>query len=161
LGRGRGIRTRLSVIDGRPLSNTTGAVLDPIFSLRRRVRLAPGASARVVFSTLVAPSREEALALAEKYRDPGTCERASTMAWTRAQVQLHHLGIERDEADLFQHLANRILYSEPTLRPSPEVLGRNAAGPAPLGRPGISGAPPIVPVRMDEPEEPGIVGHPH
>ena len=38
LGRGRGIRTPLSVIDGHPLSNTVGAVLDPIFSLRRRVR---------------------------------------------------------------------------------------------------------------------------
>ena len=29
LGRGRGIRTPLSVFDGRPLSDTTGAVLDP------------------------------------------------------------------------------------------------------------------------------------
>ena len=157
LGRGRGIRTPMSVIDGRPLSNTTGSVLDPIFSLRRRVRLAPGASARVVFSTLVAPSREQALALAEKYRDPGTYEREATMAWTRAQVQLHHLGIERDEADLFQHLANRILYSEPTLRPSPEVLGRNAAGPAALWAHRISGDLPIVLVRIDEPEDAEIV----
>src|SRR5207245_9542197 len=105
-------------------------VLDPIFSLRRRVRLAPGASARVVFSTLVAPSREQALALAEKYRDPGTYEREATMAWTRAQVQLHHLGIDRDEADSFQHIANRILYSAPTVRPPPAVLGRNAPAPA-------------------------------
>src|SRR2546427_724423 len=42
LGRGRGIRTPMSVIDGRPLSNTTGSVLDPIFSLRRRVPLLSG-----------------------------------------------------------------------------------------------------------------------
>src|SRR5205823_3472046 len=96
-------------------------------------------------------------ALAEKYRDPGTYERAATMAWTRAQVQLHHLGIERDEADLFQHLANRILYSEPTLRPSPEVLGRNAAGPAALWAHRVSGDLPIGLVRIDEPEDAGIV----
>src|SRR5207247_3191623 len=86
-----------------------------------------------------------------------TYEREATMAWTRAQVQLHHLGIERDEADLFQHLANRILYSEPTLRPSPEVLGRNAAGPAALWAHRISGDLPIVLVRIDEPEDAGIV----
>ena len=43
LGRGRAIRTPMSVIDGHPLSNTVGAVLDPIISLRRCVRLAPGA----------------------------------------------------------------------------------------------------------------------
>ena len=58
LGRGRGIRTPMSVIDGHPLSNTAGAVLDPIMSLRRCVRLAPGASARVTFSTLIAQSRD-------------------------------------------------------------------------------------------------------
>jgi cyclic beta-1,2-glucan synthetase len=157
LGRGRGIRTPMAVIDGGPLSNTTGSVLDPIFSARRRVRLAPGASARVVFSTLVATSREQALLLAEKYRDPGTCERASTLAWTRAQVQLHHLGVERDEAHLFQLLANRIIYADPTLRPSQDVLKRNAAGPAALWAHRISGDLPIVLVRIDQPEDSAIV----
>ena len=157
LGRGRGTRNPISVVDGRPLSDTTGAVLDPIFSLRRRVRIAPGASARVVFSTIVASSREQALTLADKYRDPGTYERATTLAWTQAQVQLHHLGIERDEAHLFQHLANRILYSDPTLRPSAEVLRRNAAGPATLWAHRISGDLPIVLVRIDEPEDTAIV----
>ena len=40
LGRGRSVRSPASVIDGRPLSDTVGPVLDPIFSLRCRVRLA-------------------------------------------------------------------------------------------------------------------------
>jgi len=157
LGRGRGIRTPMAVIDGRPLSNTAGSVVDPIFSLRRRVRLGPGASARVVFSTLVAASRDQALALADKYRDLATFERAATLAWTQAQIQFHHLGIGPDEAHLFQHLANRILYSDPTLRPSPEALKRNAAGPPALWGHGISGDLPIVLVRIDEPEDKGIV----
>ena len=51
----------VSVIDGRPLSNTVGTVLDPIFSLRHRLRLPPGATARVAFWTLVASTREGAL----------------------------------------------------------------------------------------------------
>ena len=157
LGRGRGIRTPMSVIDGRPLSNTAGSVLDPIFSLRRRFRLAPGTTARVTFSTLVAPSRDEALALADKYRDPATFERAATLAWTQAQVQLHHLGIEPDEAHLFQALANRILYSDPSLRPSPAVLARNARGPSALWGYGISGDVPIVLVRIDEADDQEIV----
>src|SRR4029434_4967439 len=117
LGRGRGIRTPMSVIDGHPLSNTVGAVLDPIVSLRRRVRLTQGAGARVTFSTLIAPSRDEALALADEYNNPATFERAATLAWTQAQVQLHHLSIDPDEAYLFQELASQILYSDPTLRP--------------------------------------------
>jgi cyclic beta-1,2-glucan synthetase len=157
LGRGRGIRTPMSVIDGHPLSNTVGAVLDPIVSLRRRLRLAPGGTARVTFSTLIAPSRDEALALADEYRDPATFERAATLAWTQAQVQLHHLGIDPDEAYLFQELASQILYSDPTLRPSSAVLTRNAQGPSALWRHGISGDIPIVLVRIDEPEDQGIV----
>jgi len=157
LGRGRGIRTPMSVIDGRPLSNTVGAVLDPIVSLRRRVRLAPGGTARVTFSTLIAPSRDEALALADEYNNSTTFERAATLAWTQAQVQLHHLSIGPDEAYLFQELASQILYSDPTLRPSSAVLTSNAQGASALWRHGISGDIPIVLVRIDEPEDQGIV----
>jgi len=157
LGRGRGIRTPTSVIDGRSLSNTVGAVLDPIVSLRRRVRLPPGTSVRVTFSTLVAPSREEVVDLADKYRDPATFERAATLAWTQAQVQLRHLGVGPDEAHLFQSLAGRILYSDRTLRPSTDVLTRHAGGPAALWAHGISGDIPIALVRIDEPDDVGIV----
>jgi cyclic beta-1,2-glucan synthetase len=157
LGRGRGIRTPMSVIDGLPLSNTVGAVLDPIVSLRHCLRLAPGATARVTFSTLIASSRDEALALADEYNNPATFERASTLAWTQAQVQLHHLGIDPDEAYLFQELAGKILYSDPTLRPSSAALARNTRGPSALWRHGISGDIPIVLVRIDNPEDQGIV----
>ena len=118
LGRGHSVRSPASVIDGRPLSNTAGAVLDPIFSLRCRIKLAPGATAHAIFSTVVGESREQVLDLADKHREPATFERAAILAWTQAQVQLHHLGIKSDEAHLFQRLANRILYSDPSLRPA-------------------------------------------
>ena len=157
LGRGSSARAPVSVVDGHPLSNTVGAVLDPIFSLRRRVRLAPGATAHVLFSTVVAATREEALDLADKYRDPATFERAVTLAWTQAQVQLHHLGIDSDEAHLFQRLANRILYSDPSLRPSAGLLARNERGASGLWAHSISGDLPIVVVQIDEPADIDIV----
>ena len=157
LGRGHGIRTPLSVIDGRPLSGTVGAVLDPIFSLRRCVRLAPGATVRVAFWTLVAPSRGEALDLVDKHHDSTAFDRAVTLAWTQAQVQLHHLGVGPDEAQLFQRLANRVLYSDPTLRPASEVLSRSQGGPSTLWAHGISGDLPIVLVRIDDVEDLEIV----
>ncbi|HEX6202945.1 MAG TPA: glucoamylase family protein, partial [Thermoanaerobaculia bacterium] len=67
LGRGRGAADP-EALDGRPLSGTTGAVLDPVASLRQRLRLPPGGSARLAFSTGVATRRDDALALAHKYR---------------------------------------------------------------------------------------------
>jgi cyclic beta-1,2-glucan synthetase len=44
LGRGRGIEKPISMVSGSLLSNTTGVVLDPIFSLRCYVRIPPGQS---------------------------------------------------------------------------------------------------------------------
>jgi cyclic beta-1,2-glucan synthetase len=157
LGRGRSVRSPASVIDGRPLSGTVGPVLDPVFSLRYRVALAPGATAHVIFSTVVAESREQVLDLADKYRESATFERAATLAWTQAQVQLHHLGIEADEAHLFQRLANRILYSDRSLRPPAGLLVRNERGAPGLWAHGISGDLPIVMVRIDEAEDLDIV----
>ncbi len=157
LGRGRSIRSPISVIDGRPLTGTVGAVLDPIFSLRRCMRLAPGATVRVAFWTVVAPTRDEVLDLVDKHHDGAAFERAVTLAWTQAQVQLHHLGVGPDEAQLFQRIANRVLYSDPTLRPGFEVLSRSQGGPALLWAHGISGDLPIVLVRIDDVEDLEIV----
>ena len=157
LGRGRDVRTPISVMDGRPLSNTAGTVLDPVFSLRRRLRLPPGGTARVAFWTLIAPSRGEALDLADKHRNSSAFERAVTLAWTQAQVQLRHLGVGPDEAHLFQRLANHVLYSDPTLRPSSPILQRSEGGPSTLWPHAISGDLPIVLVRIDEPEDLEIV----
>jgi cyclic beta-1,2-glucan synthetase len=156
LGRGRGIRAAVA-LDGGALSNSVGAVLDPIVSLRRRVRLPPGGTVRVVFSTLIAPSRAEAVDLAEKYHDPATFDRAATLAWTQAQVQLHHLGIVADEAHLFQSVASHILYSDRALRPPAGVLARQRDGVDALWAHGISGDLPIVLVVIDEPEDVSIV----
>ena len=148
LGRGRGIRTPIAVIDGRPLSNTVGTVLDPIFALRRRVRVAPGATVRIAFWTMVAPSREAVLDLVDKHRDTTAFERAATLAWTQAQVQLHHLGIDPGEAGLFQRLAGHLLYAAPTLRPSSDTILRGAGGQPGLWPQGISGDLPIVLLRI-------------
>ena len=157
LGRGRGIRTPMSVIDGRPLSNTAGAVLDPIFSLRRRVRLAPG-------ETRPRHLLDARRAIARRRPRPRRQVPQSGDVRTRGHAGLDagagpatHLGIDADEAHLFQELASRILYSDPTLRPSSAMLTRNNRGPSALWRHGISGDLPIVLVRIDEAEDLDIV----
>jgi len=106
---------------------------------------------------MLATSRSAVLFMADKYRDPATFERIATLAWTQAQVQLHHLGIDTDEAHLFQQLANRILYTDMRMRGPAPVLARNSLGPAGLWKHRISGDLPIVLVRIDEMEDRGIV----
>ncbi len=149
-GRGLDSRNPISIFDGVPLSNTVGPVLDPIFSLRRTLRIPPGATGHVVFSTIVASTRQQVLELADKYRGATTFARTLALAWTQARVQLHHLGIALDEAHLFQRIANAVLYSDASLRPSGDALHRSTLGRSALWAHGISGDLPIVLVHIDE-----------
>ena len=149
LGRGHTPADPIAVMEDRPLSNTTGAVLDPVFSLRRRVRIAPNQTVRCSFSTIVTHSREQAMLLADKYHDPSTFDRELRLAWTKAQVEMTHLNINAEEAHLFQRLATRIVYSDPSLRPRPHVLALNTKAQSALWAYGISGDLPILVVRID------------
>ena len=76
-------------------------VLDPILSLRQRIRVAPGATVRLSCATGVAGDRDAAYALAQKYRDPSATLRAFALALGQAQSALHHLAISSDDALLF------------------------------------------------------------
>ncbi|HKE58553.1 MAG TPA: glucoamylase family protein, partial [Pyrinomonadaceae bacterium] len=157
LGRGHTNANPIAVMEDRPLSNTTGAVLDPVFSLRRRVRIRPSQTVTCTFSTAVAESRDEALTLADKYHDPNIFERELQLAWTKAQVEMSHLNIDAEEAHLFQRLAARIIYSDPSLRPRPHVLALNTKAQSSLWAYGISGDLPIMVVRIDKPADLPIV----
>ncbi len=157
LGRGQHARTAVSMIDGRPLSNTVGSVLDPVLSLRRTLHVPAGGTVRLVFSTIAGSTREQVLDLADKYRDPRVFERAVSLAWTQAQVQLHHLGIGADEAQLFQRLANAVLYVDASLRPSSETLAHSTLDRAALWAQGISGDLPIVLACIDRAEDVDLI----
>ena len=150
LGRDGSVRAPGAVMGGRPLSGATGAVLDPIFALRRRVRIAPGATARIDFWTMVASSRKEILDLIDKHHDVGAFERAAALAWTQAQVQLHHLGIDRSEAAQYQRLAGHLVYAAPMLRPPSETIESGSGGQPSLWTLGISGDLPIILVRISD-----------
>jgi cyclic beta-1,2-glucan synthetase len=148
LGRSHDVHRPIAVIDGRPLSGTVGTVLDPVFALRRRVRIAPGTIVRVAYWTIAAGSRAAALDLVDKHRDTTAFERAATLAWTQAQVQLYHIGIDPGVATLFQRLAGHLLYAGPTLRPSSDTILRGGGGQPGLWPLGISGDLPILLLRI-------------
>jgi cyclic beta-1,2-glucan synthetase len=135
LGRGREPDDP-QALDGRALSGTTGTVLDPVLSLRYRVRLPPGGFARLSFATGVAQGAAAAHALAQKYHDPGAGSRALALAFTHAQVALRHLGLTSDQAQLFERLASRVMYADASLRAEPAVRERTGGASPACGRTG-------------------------
>jgi len=156
---GRGRTPRHPRAADQPLIGTTGAVLDPIMSLRCRVRLAPGQSACLNFITGAATSREAALTLVDKYSDPRVIPDAFGLAQTYAQIQLRHIGLTPEMTQLFQRLASRIIYPDAALRAPASVLIRNTQSQSGLWGHGLSGDSPIVLVRIDEAAELELVRH--
>jgi len=157
LGRGRTPQNPQVVGEDHALSKTTGPVLDPIFSLRQGVIVGPGETAHLTFSTGVAASREDALALAAKYHDVQIFAREAEVGWIKAHVQLRHLNLPISKANLYQRLAGRILYSDPSLRPRSHVLTLNTQTQSRLWAFGISGDIPIVLSRISDEKDMAMV----
>jgi cyclic beta-1,2-glucan synthetase len=150
LGRGRTARQPIVMDSDAPahLGGGVGPVLDPVFSLRRTITLAPGQRVQIAIVTVAGSSRESVVALVEKYRDYGAARRAFQLAWNRAQLELRHLRVGPDEAQRFLQLASSVLYPNPMLRAPQARLERNTQGQAGLWKYGISGDLPIVVVQI-------------
>ncbi|HKJ95253.1 MAG TPA: glucoamylase family protein [Gammaproteobacteria bacterium] len=157
LGRGRSPASPAAVMNGAPLGNTVGAVLDPIFSLRVQVSVAAGATVHLSFSTMVGDSREAVEDLADKYHDPAAFKRASALAWTHTGMKLHHLRISHDDAQLYQEVANRLLFADALARATPATLARNHTDVTGLWKHGISGDRPIVLATVSHEEHRALV----
>ncbi len=144
VGRGRSVRNAEALDEGAELSGTVGAVLDPIFSLRVRVRIPPGASVSIAFTTFVTEQKERAIELADLYHDPYSARRALDLSWAQAQAELRDLGIAPADAALYQDLAGHLLFPHPGFRPAQSAVEENRLGQQALWALGISGDWPIL-----------------
>lgn len=150
IGRGRTLRDPMALTESQQLSNTSGATIDPIFSLRVKIRVPGNSSAHIAFTTGLTNSREKALELADRYHDIQAFQRESKLAWMQSQVDLRHLNMDSQTAYLYQRLAERILYSEPSLRPPTHLRATNINKQSSLWPSGIGGDLPIVVVGIAE-----------
>jgi len=98
LGRTRDPRRPAALTSGLPLSNTVGAVLDPIVSLREKLWLPPGVTARVSFTSGLAESDEASRALIAKYHDRRAVARALALALTHSSIELRNLNVTAESA---------------------------------------------------------------
>src|SRR5437016_840615 len=146
LGRGRTPENPVAL--SRSLTNRAGAMLDPIFSLRRYITIMPNQRSQFALVTVAAESREAIIVLAERYAEFHTCARAFETAWTHSQLEMRRLHIRPGDVQTFRQLAAHVLFPQAQLRPPPARLGRRGGGHRALWRQGISGDLPIVVVMI-------------
>jgi cellobiose phosphorylase len=157
LGRGRSLAKPQALDANHPLSNTVGAVLDPMMSLRQRVKIGPGQTVRVSFSVGYAENREEIIRMAEKYRDPLSVNRAFELAWTHSKMELRHLNLTAAQANEGLSLGGHLLYLSPCRRDVAEFIEQNRKGQSSLWPYAVSGDLPIVLVRVNNAENLDLV----
>ncbi len=150
IGRGRTVAAPQAVVEGGDLSNSEGAVLDPIVAIRRTIYLAPDETARIDIISGVTDTREAAMGLAEKYHDPRLADRVFEMAWTHSQVVLRQLNATEADAQVYGRLAGSVIYANSLRRAEPSVLIKNHKGQSGLWGYGISGDLPIVLLRIGD-----------
>ncbi|MDE3160571.1 MAG: glycosyl transferase [Acidobacteriota bacterium] len=147
LGRGRSTRNPAAMEGGVALSGTVGPVLDPVFSLRQRIRVKPGASTVLAFTTAAPEDRVQTLALAARFGSLETVHRVFEETTASDVAQRAELGLTPEDAALFQRLAASVLFASPPLR-SRESVARNRLGQSGLWPHGISGDVAIALVRI-------------
>ena len=150
IGRGRTPMTPYAMMTPGDLSNTTGAVLDPIVAIRCRMTLEPGASITLDLITGMTDTREHCLALVEKYHDRHLVNRIFGLTDTHSQVLLHQLNISEDEARLYGKLAGAVIYANNIHRANSSILASNRNGQSKLWAYSISGDLPIVLLHIED-----------
>lgn len=144
IGRGRTPRSPLALQGKMKLSGTLGGTLDPIFSLGQDVDLNPHTKTHLIFLTLAAGSRSEALNLLTAYQSKQMIARAFEDVRIESQRELFDLGLNSYGVEHTQRVLSLLLYPTNTLRAPQHILARNEKGQSGLWAYGISGDMPIL-----------------
>ncbi len=131
------------------LRGKVGSVADPAFVMRRRVTIDPGAQVQLVAVTSIANTREDAVAVIQRFGPNQAIERAFQLAWNRAEIELRNLRLTHREATGFQIFAGHVLYNPPLRKERESSILINQKGQSSLWAYGVSGDRPVVLVRID------------
>ncbi len=149
IGRGRSIADPGAMQPGIALAGSDGFTLDPIYSLRRTFRIAPGKSAVLIAWNIVSRDKEALDEAVAHYRHGETFEHESRLAWTYSQIELRHEGTTLEEANLFRSYASLLAYPDARLAVQGAPFEDGLRAQKELWGQGISGDDPIIILRID------------
>lgn len=148
IGRGRNYSNPKALDINQPLSGSAGSVIDPIMSLRVRVKVPPGRTKEVFFLTGVAEDKQSVRSLSLKYRNSNMLKKVRELSWSQNLMELTALDLSFEEANLLMSLASHVIFLGPQQRSN--IARNNTKGQSSLWSYGISGDLPIIILRLQD-----------
>lgn len=139
MGRGHDLKSASALCDDKPLSNTTGPVLDPCMSHQIHFKLEAGKTNEISFVSAISENEEVLMSLIDKYNTLETIEAAFQLAKIRSQMETRYLNLEANEIDLYQDMLSDLLFNGLTREKYQDILLKNTRGQSDLWKYGISG----------------------
>ncbi|MEL7834747.1 GH36-type glycosyl hydrolase domain-containing protein [Fodinibius sp. N2] len=150
IGRNRSLQNPAAMDPGVTLSGSVGNVKNPIVSIRRVVTLGPGEKKELTFGLGKAHSREEAVAMGDRYDNPYATDRVFELAAIYGNVELEHLNLSGEQAQFIQELTGYLIYNCELLRADENILKQNRKTQSALWAHGLSGDVPILAYHIDD-----------
>ena len=157
IGRNRELKAPISMDNDKALNNTVGTVLDPIMSMRTRVRLEPNSKREICYITGICDSKEQILEICRENSDYSKIDKIFKNYSISAQLELKNLGIRSAQANVFQSVASEIFFLSNNRKNREEYIKNISKHQKDLWAYGISGDVPIVMVSVEKYEDINLV----
>ena len=149
IGVGRSLLNAAAFEPNATFSTQDGYTLDPIYALRRTIRIPIGKQVKLTIWNIVTDDAESLHNAVAHYRRSDIFDHESRLAWTHSQVQLRHVGSSLADTVLYRRFASYLVYPDTSLAAKdPDLKGAMLPQSA-LWQFGISGDNPVFLVRID------------
>ncbi|SFC75903.1 GH36-type glycosyl hydrolase domain-containing protein [Clostridium uliginosum] len=159
IGRNRELKSPLAMDNDKSLNNTVGTVLDPIMSIRARIRLEGNSKKEIYFITGTTESREVAINICKQNKEAVNLEKVFEGYSIRTQLELKNLGIRSAQANIFQSLATYIFFLHSGRKDREEYIKNISKYQRDLWAYGISGDLPIVFLTIENTDDINLVAN--
>jgi len=157
IGRNRELKSPLAMDNDKSLNNTVGTVLDPIMSLRTRIRLQPHSQTEIFYITGICDSKEDVLELCRENSSDNKLNKIFKDYSIMIQLELRKFGIRSAEANVFQSIASQIFFLSNIRKNREEYIKNISKHQKDLWSYGISGDLPIIMVAIEKEGDINIV----
>ncbi|MBF0105549.1 MAG: cyclic beta 1-2 glucan synthetase, partial [Deltaproteobacteria bacterium] len=146
IGRNRDLTSPAALTD--PLTNSAGAVLDPVISIRKRVTILPGSTVVIDCILGISEERDAAIALIYRFEEKQIADRVLELAWTQGHVLLQQLNCTVSDAIWYGKMAGTLVYGGPMFKAQAVIAQADLKPQSTLWSYGISGDHPIIILRL-------------